>query len=445
MGAQTGAVLEPFFDLVEESFDEAEFLWRSWEAALHSHARDLDGVSFWVEERLLGSLDGVRLGREYALTSLIQPGLLAEQPERATVSAHLLATSGDPASTEALQGAFLELEPERYSNLRRGIEVAPSPPLPELARLLLRGSAEQQAIYIELCAFLRQDLRALARDAGVSTSEKLAVAGLYALRHSPPDFGVQQVTVQLGSTSPAVVAAAIETGLILGLPAAWSACREFARVSGPESGRALLLIAMLGGKPEFELLLHALNEERSRNAALVALGYAGTLAAADVCVTLLGDPNTARLAAEAFCAITGLDLEEAHLVEKEPSETAEPIPFEEEDLDANLVPTPESQLPLPKVSLVQRWWETNRARFNPEQRYIGGRPLTFDTLQMALECGPMRRRPSIALELSVRTQGRYSLQTGAFSSVQRAQLCTFKTLGGSSMSRSPLNHYFSRI
>ncbi len=445
MGAQTAAGLEPFLDLVEESFDEAEFLWRSWEAALHSHARDLDGVSFWVEERLLGSLDGVRLGREYALTSLIQPGLLSEQPERATVSAHLLATASDPASTEALLGAFTELEPERYSILRRGIEVAPSPSLPELARVLLRGDAEQQAVYVEVCAFRRQDIGALARDAATSTSEKLAVAGLCALRYSPPESGAAQVTVQLGSTSPAVAAAAIETGLILGLPAAWSACRELARASAPESGRALLLLGMLGGKSEFELLLNALSDERSRNAALVALGYAGTLAAADLCVTQLGDPDSARLAAEAFCAITGLDLEEARMVEKEPSETAEPIPFEEEDLDANLVPSPESLLPLPKVSLVQRWWETNRARFRPEQRYIGGRPLTFDTLQMALECGPMRRRPSIALELSVRTQGRYSVRTDAFSSVQRAQLRTFKTLGGSNMSRSPLNHYFSRI
>ena len=52
------------WDLVQESFDEAAFLWSRWEEALASHARDLAGVSFWVEERLFGSLDGIRLGGE---------------------------------------------------------------------------------------------------------------------------------------------------------------------------------------------------------------------------------------------------------------------------------------------------------------------------------------------------------------------------------------------
>ena len=46
-----------------------------------------------------------------------------------------------------------------------------------------------------------------------------------------------------------------------------------------------------------------------------------------------------RLAGEAFCAITGLRMEGAY-VAKEPPESEEPIPFEEEDLEADLVAGP---------------------------------------------------------------------------------------------------------
>src|ERR1035438_86412 len=72
----------PMWDLVEESLDEAEFLWRRWEAALSTHARDLAGVRFWVEERLLGSLDGLRAAGTRAYDPLLIPALAGADPFR---------------------------------------------------------------------------------------------------------------------------------------------------------------------------------------------------------------------------------------------------------------------------------------------------------------------------------------------------------------------------
>src|SRR5215510_4022860 len=39
------------WELVESSFDEAEFLWKRRELYLHSHRHDLEGVAVWAEDR----------------------------------------------------------------------------------------------------------------------------------------------------------------------------------------------------------------------------------------------------------------------------------------------------------------------------------------------------------------------------------------------------------
>src|SRR5436190_11144567 len=56
----TSGASHAFDDLVEESLDEAAFLWGRWESELVSLTRSLDEVWTWTEDRLHGALDGVR-------------------------------------------------------------------------------------------------------------------------------------------------------------------------------------------------------------------------------------------------------------------------------------------------------------------------------------------------------------------------------------------------
>jgi uncharacterized protein (TIGR02270 family) len=150
------------------------------------------------------------------------------------------------------------------------------------------------------------------------------------------------------------------------------------------------------------------------------------------------------VAAEAFCAITGLDLEGQRLVVAPPPSAPEPIPFEEDDLDADLVPSAEDLLPLPDVPGIQRWWSKNHQRFSTNTRFQGGRPVDLIVLQDELLRGPMRRRHATALELAVRTAGRYQVETRALSAEQRKQMSAFDRLGGAAIERSPLTGHFSR-
>src|SRR5258708_5421288 len=62
--------VEPLPHLIDESFEEAAFLWSRWEADLSSISRNLDEVWTWTEDRLGGALDGVALASNAILERL---------------------------------------------------------------------------------------------------------------------------------------------------------------------------------------------------------------------------------------------------------------------------------------------------------------------------------------------------------------------------------------
>jgi uncharacterized protein (TIGR02270 family) len=435
----------PIWRLVEGALDEAEFLWQRWQAMLWTHAYDLDGVSFWVEERLLGALDGLRVGGEAALDSLLIPALGADDRFRAAVAAHLLATSGQRRVMDALVAAVRESNGARLIALEQGLQVVRSKAVfGILDDLLVRAGPAHWSSALRMQAFQQRDPGAQVEQALASDDAALQTAALQALRHTTAIAGAVAVERHLGASDPTVRDAAIETGLVRGIGAAWARCRELAASSKADAGPALLLVALLGLAEDQETILKAVADEVLKKDALFALGFAGTRAAADICVETMATGVQAQLAAEAFTGITGLDLTAERLVAASPVvEREEPIPFEEEDLDANLVPTPADLLPWPDVAGVIRWWNANRARFVAGQRYIRGAPADLTALQRALVQGSMRRRHAIALELAVRTGGRYQVETRALTATQRRQMETFELLGAAGMRRSRLKSSFS--
>ena len=207
---------------------------------------------------------------------------------------------------------------------------------------------------------------------------------------------------------PAVVSAAIRPGLCVGLVAAWDACVEAA--TGPEPGvDDLVALATLGGAAEHAAVERALQLPGARRPALFALGFSGRRRAAELCLEIMDrrrrcDDATwpsARVAGEAFSAITGLAIEGAY-ARREPDD--DDLDHGDEPAAARATPA-EARLPLPDGPAIREWWSSAAPRFEPEQRYLGGAPISAAALVAAIAGGPMRRRPGHALELAVRTRG----------------------------------------
>ena len=96
-------------------------------------------------------------------------------------------------------------------------------------------------------------------------------------------------------------------------------------------------------------MLRLLGSSARQRDAIWALGFGGRRSGADACVDLLAQQRHAALAAEAFCAITGLDLaaRRTDRARGRRPEDDEPPLFEDDDLDAALVPRAEERLPEP--------------------------------------------------------------------------------------------------
>jgi uncharacterized protein (TIGR02270 family) len=433
-------IAEPFRELVEESFEEATFLWRLWEEGLGSHARDLAGLSSFVEERLLGALDGVRVGLDGRWEELLGKALASEERWLLAAGAHVALSSG-PAreSLLALMGAA---EGARLEALRRGVELAGADEVGLVEARLAQGGPEQLAALVTLRAFRRQPPGPeLARLLG-EPAPGLRAAGLRAARYVPHGGALGQVELALGDPEPLVGAAAVETGLVLGSRAAWTRCRELART--PSAGGPLQLLGFLGTGRDVELVFAALGLPESRRQALKALAGVGTAQAAEACLEAMSVADDARLAAESFGAITGLDLHAENLVAPEPPGPEEPIPFEEEELDADLVKGPDELLPWPEVEGVRRWWAKHRARFGAG-RHVLGKPASLAALQEVLEAGSMRRRRAAALELAIRTGGRHDVETAAFTGAQRRQMAGFAAIKDGRSQPAALAGLVSRI
>lgn len=153
------------------------------------------------------------------------------------------------------------------------------------------------------------------------------------------------------------------------------------------------------------------------------------MAAAGACLEEMRDPDpvVARLAAEAFSGITGLEISGELAAATEP-EPEEPVPLAAEDLADDPVPPPEMALPPPRVEAVAAWWAKAGPDFDPQARYLGGKPFGRDALMAALERGPMRRRYPLALELGIRSRGACRVPVRARGRAQLAALESARSL-----------------
>lgn len=408
---------EPLWELVAESLEEAAFLWGWWEGELRSPTRSLDQIWTWTEDRLHGALAGVLVAGDSLVERALPDDLQSDNPSTLAACGYLLATARGDAARLVLRDAVRAAEGARLAALMRGVEVAPiDASFAPVAEALDRGGPEHNAALASLKAFLRAapgDELTRAFQSGVPA---LQAAALHATRLLPEGNLRAWVSAGLAVAAPQVRLAAIETGVLRRSPAAWSVALNWLDAPTPECGPLLRLVAMLGQPVEQQRVLGAMQYELLRPEALWALGHVGTQEAAATCVAAMQDAALARAAGEAYCAITGAELERDRLAAPEPE--TEPPDFEAEDLDASLLPAPADLWPMPDPEAVRHHWQGIAARFAPGTRYVRGQPASIPALIDAVERGPMLRRPDLLVELFVRTDGRYDVEPRAFRDAQ---------------------------
>jgi uncharacterized protein (TIGR02270 family) len=411
---------EPFPDLIDESFDEATFLWRSWERELSSETRNLDEVWSWTEDRLHGALDGVRVAGE-SVVDLAVAGLTSGDRERAVVSTGVLAERSEKRATDALAAALGAAEGDRLRAMVRSLELLGCGPGLRAAAsaLAARGPLGAGAL-CRLKAHRRAALGDEVKTAYASRIPEVQADAVRAARHASPHQFDDVILAALRNDDAAVRSAAVEAGVCHGIPGTWETAKRLAERLDPGAGPSLGPLALFGTAEDHEIVYAALRVPALQRDAIWALGHIGTVRAAESCLAGMRHETFARACGEAYCWITGADLVRDRLDRQEVP--ADVPAFEEDDLEADLVPPPETLWPLPDVDAAQAHWRALVSGFGADVRHIHGRPVTSGLLLAMVESGPMLRRPDLVLELQARFRGSYDVETHAFRARQRQMM-----------------------
>ena len=111
-------------------------------------------------------------------------------------------------------------------------------------------------------------------------------------------------------------------------------------------------------------------------------------------IVQMEDAKLARLAAEAFSALTGLDLTSADL-QRESPEGLEIGPNDDPN-DSLVAMDQDEGLPWPDSAKVDAWWKANGAGFTPGCRYFMGEPPDREKCLQVLKTGRQRQRRAAA-------------------------------------------------
>ena len=409
------------WDIVEEHLDEAAFLWTQWEHALLSPRYTLAEVADGPEERLRAHVDGLVVGGELVVERLLIPALTHDEPEYRFAAASALLASGERDRRAAVLDALAAASGPALAALGRAFALHPSS---ETTQALLDcwPALPPAACPVVLEACVRTGVDPGARlDAVMRLGEAPTLGGGLEVARRQGRLTAELVDYFISGPDVDNAEVALRCGLRVGFPRAWSAALERARATSP-SAEALLWLAIAGSSDDQRRLLGLATDPETRREALAAVGVAGRASGAELCLDLMRDEWSARLAGEAFSAITGLEIA-GEFADAEATDPYDEIP-PDADPSAEPVPEPwgEGALACPAREAVTRWWMAARGRFVPSGRYLGGVPASAERAVALLGKAPMRRRPALALEICARSAGAVDIDVTDWARVQQRAL-----------------------
>jgi uncharacterized protein (TIGR02270 family) len=432
------------WDVVEEHFDELEFCIDMFDRQLDDVDLSLRGLSS-VEARLGAHLDGLVVAGDAVVERLLAPAAVEADPgEPARTTAVALGLVALHRHKELLSLLFHEQQRVREPAIR-ACQLMPTAALESWARQSLSSTRDgvQRAALIDVLSRRGVETTVLVESLRAADPVLVAAASRAAL-WGDATACLPWLENALRSSDAGVREAALVPALALGSSSAWGVCQELALDSRQPQPAAMALVASLGNKGHRERLVPLLARESHRKAALFALGFSGDPDYAPVLIGHISgaDPLEAKIAAQSLSIIAGLNLgDEALAVQKPPAtsprenEPESPSPEEEvspEDESAlenepeDLVPQPEDALPELNADAIERLWRQMAPRFDPRERYLGGRVFDADVAIDYLERAPLRRRHVLGHAIAVRSAARARIDTRGLRRSQLAELATIR-------------------
>lgn len=424
------------WSVVEEHLEEGAFLWSRWERSLSSPLYTIEESRRREERRVFAHVHGLIVGGARVAERILHPELESPIRERAATAAAALLGAEHGDELPRILHAFTGTEaPGTVDGLGRALEVSTRPDVVSALLAHLPRMEPGSAAHLRTLAILgarRADGGDALKQAFSHSSPEVRAAAARAAQGPARTRLTNYLLRLLSAPEPEVRVAAASSALVLGSKVAWEVCLALAAPEVAEAVRseALLLVSLFGGLGERPLILNALEERVPLRTAFVAGGFSGWPEAADRCVPWIADEELGPLAGEALLAITGAgsaSLESARR-EEPPGES------EDEDLEENLGPSEDADLPNLDADRVEAWWVGVQSKLPAGTRLHRGRPWASGVLE-TFATEPTRRRHALAIAIAVHTRGAIDVPTRARAATQSAAAVSLASLDARQLAR----------
>ena len=331
-------------DVVEEHYEELQFLWIQRRAALRSTAyreREL----LMLEERIEAHAEGLLVIGE-RIADFVEPGLVGEKEMPTFAAAVALLRLATPGALARVVDELQRAKGPRVDALRDALAQGQSPPLvPQMASLSASAPPAVAAAACEVLAFHgaaapapQQIERFIAHEdpAARAGGWRLAAYCAVSLPAASQDAGLKD-------DGSAVKHAALTAAAWNASPSLAAYCRGLAAAPTPESIEALATFAAVAAPEEYQLIAAvagnaAAGPQRFRIVGSFAHPYFIDLLIQEMSNA---DPAAAVAAGAAFFKMTGRDVESNNRVKVSPDGKPAADDFEAEFQEEVYLPDPE--------------------------------------------------------------------------------------------------------
>jgi len=193
-------------------------------------------------------------------------------------------------------------------------------------------------------------------------------------------------------------------GNLIGVQGAYEALQKFCFNENPYLREALSLLYQVMPENEIDATLSRIHKSNlSIRIKAYSIAMAGLPDRIPILLEWMKDPEFAPLAGEAFSFITGADIEEDDLsvLDVEVCESQE-APLAEKRKADPWTEAYEDDLPWPDPDLTANWWQKNKHNFKNGTRYLAGKTLDNDNLEITVNMGTQPQRHIASLIYTVK-------------------------------------------
>lgn len=394
--------MNAYKDIYEQFVNDASFLWILRSIAIEQPHYDTTSI-FELEQRIEAQLDGLMTSIEDSWELCLE-GLQLEEPGEVFTSAVIAFRSHDTSKIQKAIEVGLSSK-ETAKGLISAMGWLPGKLVHSwIEKFFTSKDLNHKYLALAACSVRRENPgeyinKILERD-DCKQHEKLYARAIRLIGEIRRLDLMPHLSEAMNSEHDDIRFWAICSTILLGNRAAVTNLKPYVFQAGPHQAKAVNLAFKVLPVEQARSWISRLVTDAAQNRTVIkATGILGDPHAVNWLITKMREPAQAKLAAEAFTLITGINLEQHHLVADAPPAIAAQPNNDASDEDTSL--DEDENLPFPDPEKVSKIWMNHGQNFIAGQRYFLGQAITIDRLKHKRSNGTQRQRHLADLELTL--------------------------------------------